>query len=246
MTIAIIGFGRFGKTITKFIHKHFPQWNVLISSRKKRLSLSPNSKKSSFETAAASDIVIPCVPISEFENVIIALKPHLKPTTIVIDVCSVKAHPVNIMKKHLPKSVSILATHPMWGPDSAKNSLANLTTVISPIRINPQIIDKIKTFSRQINHRILIMSPEKHDQLLARSQALTHLIGRLNQSMNITSTSFDTQGFKQLLKIQSFVTNDSWQLFQDMFHFNPHAQKMLKLFSQNLTKLTKQIENKRG
>lgn len=227
MTIGIIGYGRFGQILTKHISKLIPQDQIQVSSRKGRLSLPRGISQVSFKTATASDVVIPCVPISQFESVIKAIKPHLKPNALVVDVCTVKSHPVKIMKRHLPKTVSILATHPMWGPDSAKASLKNLTTVVCPIRTPESLIPLIKTRAQGLNHRVVIMSPKRHDQLLAKSQALTHLYGRLNEQLGIKSTSIDTSGFKQLLKIQSFVVNDTKQLFQDMFRYNPYAKNLL-------------------
>ena len=241
LTIGIIGFGRFGQILTKHILNHLPQSQVLVSSSQKNLKLPPRVTQVSFKTAAQCLVVIPCVPISVFEKVIVKLKPHIKPNALVIDVCSVKTHPVKMMKKHLSKNINILATHPMWGPDSAKHSLKGLTTVLCPIRLSKSQLSLIKRGLEKLGQKVFIMSPQKHDQFLARSQAITHLFGRVDQKLNIKSTPIDTQGFKQLLKIQSFVTNDTWQLFLDMFKFNPHALKTLNQVQKALSQIEKQI-----
>ena len=241
LTIGIIGFGRFGQILTKHLLKHLPQIKVLVSSSQKNLKLPSGAKQVSLETTAQCPVVIPCVPISVFESVIKKIKSHLKPNSLVIDVCSVKTHPVKVMKKHLPENVNILATHPMWGPDSAKYDLKGLTTVLCPIHLPKSHLTTIKKGLEKLGQNVLVMSPKKHDQLLARSQIITHLFGRINQKLNIKSTPIDTQGFKQLLKIQTFVTNDTWQLFLDMFLFNPHAQKTLKQVKQALDQIDKQI-----
>ena len=46
----------------------------------------------------------------------------LKENAVIVDVCSVKEYPVQWMRELLPANVSILATHPMFGPDSAADS----------------------------------------------------------------------------------------------------------------------------
>jgi len=136
LNIGIIGWGRFAKILTKYINQHLPQTQVLVSSRQNKVSL---------KNIADCQVIIPCVPISAFKSVIQKLAPLLKPNSLVIDVCSVKTHPVKIMKSQLPKNVNILATHPMWGPESARRSLKGLTTVLCPVRIPQTQLKLIKS-----------------------------------------------------------------------------------------------------
>lgn len=241
LKVGLIGFGRFGKILIKLLNQHFPQIEVLVSSSQKQLQLPSGAKPVSLKKASQCSVVIPCVPISAFKSVIIKIAPLLKPNSLVIDICSVKTHPVNVMKKHLPQNVNILATHPMWGPDSAKHSLQNLTTVLCPIRLPKTQLTIIKQGLEKLGQNVLIISPQKHDRLIAKSQAITHLFGRINQKLNIKPTLIDTQDFKQLLRIQTFVVNDSWQLFLDMFRFNPHALKTLTQTKKTLHQIERQI-----
>ena len=172
------------------------------------------------------------MPIAAFEAVIKTISPLLRPGSLVVDVCTVKIHAVKIMKRWLPKNVSILATHPIWGPDSAATNLKGLTTVFCPVRLPAKQLAAIKQGLEKIGQKVVILSPEAHDQFLARSQAVSHLYGRINQKLKLKSTPIDTQGFKQLLAVQPIVVNDSWQLFADMFRFNPFAQKMFQQVKQ--------------
>ncbi|KAL7229233.1 hypothetical protein ACSBR2_007853 [Camellia fascicularis] len=48
---------------------------------------------------------------------------------------------------------------------------------------------------------MLEMSCEEHDRLAARSQFLTHTIGRILSEMEIESTSIDTKNFQTLVKL---------------------------------------------
>ena len=63
-----------------------------------------------------------------------------------VDVCSVKVYPVQWMRELLPASVSILPTHPMFGPDSAAESLKDRKIVLCPERIADDVYQKIKSW----------------------------------------------------------------------------------------------------
>ena len=135
--IGIIGFGRFGKILAEILSTeneifiHDPKG---IKCEHQRLSLAEITK---------CEIIFIAVPIREFENVIKSLhKLNLQNTTI-IDVCSVKAHPVKVMEKYLPKNVGIIATHPMFGPDSY-SPFRELKMVMYPVRDIYNQFDKLK------------------------------------------------------------------------------------------------------
>ena len=72
------------------------------------------------------------------------IAPLLSPDALVIDVCSVKEYPVRLMKELLPERVSILATHPMFGPDSAAHALQGRKIVLCAERIADFAYQKIK------------------------------------------------------------------------------------------------------
>jgi len=182
------------------------------------------------------------VPISKFELVIKKISPMLKPNTLVIDVCSVKTHPVKIMKKHLPKNVNILASHPMWGPESAKRSLKDLTTVLYPIRLSKSQLIILKKGLEKLGQKVIIISPVKHDKLLAKSQAIAHLFGQINTKLDLKPTKIDTLAVKHLLTSHYLVKKDTWQLFNDMFKFNPYSQKMLKKLKSTLLSIEKDLK----
>ena len=65
----------------------------------------------------------------------------------------------------------------------------------------------------------------EHDEQIATSLALTHLIGRTLSESGATQLDIDTEGYKRLLHILEVVERDTWQLFTDMHHYNPYAGK---------------------
>lgn len=222
MKVKIIGMGRFGTLLSQILTKNFKEVELI-------------------DTLEEADVVFPCVPIRAFEEVIREISPKLKKGAIVIDVCSVKVYPVKIMKKHLPKDVQIIATHPLFGPDSAKNGLVGLPLVIWPVRISKFKFNKILTMAKSLKLSVHIMSPEEHDKITAYSQIYTHLIGRIGQEIKIKRSEIDTLGFQRLFSVQEQVVNDTEELFFDMNQYNSYAPKMRKKVLNALWEVEKRL-----
>jgi len=191
----------------------------------------------SLDEVCNCDVIIPCVPISGFEEVIKTIGGKIKPGALLVDVCSVKVYPVEVMKKYIPENVEILATHPAFGPDSAKRGLKGLKIILHNVRISPEKFIGVKQACRDIGLEVIEMTPEEHDRFIAFSLAYTHLVGRIGQRMNVKTTPVDTKGFGQLLKVQGYVVNDTLELFRDMQNYNPYAKEMRKQFYKALTEI---------
>jgi prephenate dehydrogenase len=221
--IGIIGFGRFGKLIARYLAEDF---EVLVFNRtdKSEAIKAIGGRAASLSSVCRQNIVIPCVPISALKDVLSEIGSHLKKDAVVVDVCSVKVYPCQWMKALLPESVSILATHPMFGPDSAGDGLEGQKIFLSPIRMGKKAYQKIKAYLASKALIITESTPEEHDEQIAVSLALTHFIGRSLSEFGAGSLDMDTEGYRRLLNILNVVTHDTWQLFYDMHRFNPYAQ----------------------
>ncbi len=236
--VGIIGFGRFGRIAARIIQSGFPGVRILVFARKReRLGKSGGIEFTTLDDVCSSDVIVPCVPISAFEEVIKSISGKLKPGALVVDVCSVKVYPVEVMTKYLPAGVEILATHPNFGPDSARRGLKGLKIILHKVRISASRYDRIKQSCQALGLEVLEMSPEEHDKLMAYSMAYTHLIGRVGERMNLKNTPIDTQGFAQLMKVQDYVVNDTFTLFQDMQRYNPYAKEMRRRLRQALAEI---------
>ena len=177
MEIGIVGFGRFGKLAADYLCKDF---KVYVYDRGKTIINSDNKNiiPAAIDKVCAGDIVILAVPISEFENALLEIKNLLKKGSLVIDVCSVKERPAKLMKKLLPKNVQILATHPIFGPDSAKDSVRGRKIVLCRTRISEEFYRKIKENLENAGLIVIEATPEEHDREIAKTLLLTHFIGR--------------------------------------------------------------------
>ena len=222
-TVTIIGFGRFGKTLYELLKDDF---SVTIYQRKKE----ENNNfpiTNDLINAYASEVIFFAVPIQSFENVIEEHKQYFKPDHILIDVLAVKSYPANIFKKYLDKTkTQALLTHPIFGPDSAKNGFDNLPIVINKFLTTDETYQFWREYFKKKNLRVIELTPEEHDKLGAKSLGLAHFIGRLLGEFNMQPTLIDTVGATKLLEVKEQTCNDTWELFTNLQHYNPYTKEM--------------------
>ena len=143
--IGIIGFGRFGALAARYLSADFEVFVHTRAHKASEISLA-GGHSASLEEVCKQDIIIPCVPISVFKDFLNDIAPLIKPDALIVDVCSVKEYPVRWMKEILPDSVSILATHPMFGPDSASDSLQGRKICLCKVKIEARQYRKIRKY----------------------------------------------------------------------------------------------------
>lgn len=91
-TIGIIGFGGFGKFLAEKLSSHA---KVIVYSP----SGTPGSWVASMADIVQADYAVPAIPLENYAQVLSELKPLLRPDTVIVDVCSVKAKPVEIARE---------------------------------------------------------------------------------------------------------------------------------------------------
>ena len=224
MKIALIGLGRFGQLLRDILNDQ---------------DITTFDKHDSLDNLNRFDTIFLTVPIHTFDAVIQEIAPQLKPGTTVIDTCSVKIYPTDCMKKYLSDDITIIATHPLFGPDSYYRSHHN-KMMMHCAQGNIASYDHWKHYFAQKNISIIEMTPDDHDRYAAYSQGVTHLIGRTLQKADIQSTPIDTLGFTQLLTIMNQTCHDSIALFHDLQLYNPYTKECQKHIKKALTEL---IEN---
>jgi prephenate dehydrogenase len=244
--IGLIGYGRFGRLTVRHMS---PEFKVMVYTRAVDKDADINAAGASLvslEEACAQRIVILSVPISAMQATLERIAPLLAPKTIVADVCSVKELPAQWMQSLLPENVEILATHPMFGPDSAAKTAVGHKIVLCPVRIAPHRYQRIKQWLEAKQMVVIETTPTLHDQKIAVTLSLTHFIGRGLAKFGAPPLDIDTEGYRRLLHILGVVNNDTWQLFEDMHRFNPYAREKRKAFMDAMTTIDehlREIEN---
>lgn len=211
--VSIVGFGRFGKTLYKLIKDDF--------------IVTTYDKNQNIQEIYDSEVIFYAVPISSFEKVISQHQKYFNSKHLLIDVLSVKVYPAKVFKRYLKNTqTQALLTHPMFGPDSSKNGFSGLPLIMDKFLADSENYQFWKDYFKKKQLQVIEMSAKTHDKLAASSQGLTHFIGRLLEAYNFKSTHIDSLGTRKLLEVVEQTCNDTWQLFEDLQHFNPYTKQM--------------------
>jgi prephenate dehydrogenase len=243
MKIGIIGNGRFGYLVATTLKSRTNEI-VKIYSRGQEQD---NINFFSLNEVCSCDIIIPCVPISEFEKVVKTIASLLKPGSLIIDVCSVKVHPEKVLLENISDGIDILSTHPMFGPDSTQNgtTFKNLKFIFWKTRIqNEERFNKIFNFLKSLGLEMLEIAPDEHDRQAAYTHAFAFLIGKVGIKIDVRRNDISTKGFEGILYNQLAVENDTSQLFNDMMTFNPYTKQMRQKVSQSLIEIEHDLNSK--
>jgi prephenate dehydrogenase len=240
--LGLIGFGQFGQLAAGILKAHF---DVLVfdrapetADRAKALGVASGS----LEAAASRDVVVVAVPVAAMREVLVAVAEHLKPGALVIDVGSVKMLPAQWMDELLPAHAAIVATHPLFGPQSvARDGLPGLRLVVCPVRGGRH--EGVAAFGRSLGLAVTLSTPEEHDQEMAYVQALTHLIGRALVNLGIPDERLATQSYQHLLELCGLIGADTFELFKAIQTQNPFAPKVVRSFVEEARSLLAQVSD---
>ena len=233
--VSIIGFGRFGAMLHSLLSKGFE-----VDVFDKNSIDNSDVNEVSLEDALQNETIFIAVPIRDFENLVKDISKKISSGKTVIDVCSVKVFPKKVMLDNLSNETDIIATHPLFGPDSLKDSGSVMT--MESVRNTFGRYDFWKNYFESQNISIEEISAEEHDMMAARSQGLTHFVGRVIDDFGTNQTRIDTEGYKALHKLVNQTCNDTWELFEDIQNFNPYTEKMISELNESFEKISEIIE----
>ncbi|MCL7037754.1 hypothetical protein MKW94_030777 [Papaver nudicaule] len=223
LNIAIVGFGNFSQT-QSFCSDITRTLGVLFFTDTDDLCEEHH------------EVVLLCTSILSTEAVLRSLPlQKLNKSTLFVDVLSVKEFPRKLFLQILPSKFDVLCTHPMFGPESGKDSCNGLPFVYGKIRIGDE--------ESCISHcyRMVKMSCAKHDKEAAGSQFITHTIGRIMEKFGIKSTSINTKGYKTLLNLVKNTSGHSFDLYYGLFVYDKNAMKQLEILDMAFKSLKKQL-----
>jgi len=178
MKIAVLGAGKMGVWFTKFFQSK--GYTVLLVDRKKEKlaklkDLNAELTTNFTQAVQTSDQVLICVSINAFEEVVKAISPDVSERQVIMDICSIKETPVNIMHQYI-KGATVLGTHPVFGPGS--NGVKHKAYILTPTNAKEKAFaDQFKKWLEQEEAHVFIMTPQKHDQLMSVVLGLPHFLG---------------------------------------------------------------------
>jgi len=238
MKLGLIGFGAFGRLAAAVLKEHF---DLLVFDKEDRAGQARELgiKLVSLEEAASCKAVVFAVPISCFEESVLAAKPFVKEGSLVLDVCSVKEYPIGVMEKNLPENVEIVGTHPLFGPQSVAAGIKGLRVVVCPVRGGRA--GKVKDFLEKLGLEVIEASAEEHDRQMAKGQALLHFIARGFVETALREKRFGTVFFERSLEIFEKLANESGQLFFDIQARNRFAKEEREKLLKSLGEINKKV-----
>lgn len=240
--LGIIGFGAFGQLIARHLRHHF---ELCVHDQSLPLTSMIEFHDVVFTNiavAASCPIIVLAVPVQCLRETVDAICPYVRPGSLVLDVGSVKIIPAEIMSRRLPEQVDIVATHPLFGPQSARGGLAGLKIAICPIRVRHgrRVIAFLR---RKLRLNVILTTPEAHDREVATAQGLTHLIAKVLMQMEPLPTSMTTKSFDLIMQAVNMVRGDPPEVFRAIERWNPHCQPVRERFSELLRSLNAEIQD---
>ncbi|KAJ4978730.1 hypothetical protein NE237_009510 [Protea cynaroides] len=234
LKIGIIGFGPFAQFLASTMVKQ--GHTLTATSRTDYSELCSNLGVDFFRDIDTflnvhNDVILLCTSIVSLSQVLKSIPFHLvkNPNILFVDVLSVKNYPRDLLLQVLPETMDLLCTHPMFGPESGRDGWDGLPFVFEKVRIRDQDVCSsfLQIFELE-GCRMVEMTCEEHDKQAARSQFLTHTIGRILSEMDIKSTSMDTKGFQKLVQLKESTMKDGFDLYRGLFVHNKYAEQELK------------------
>ena len=180
-------------------------------------------------TVARQPVVILAMPVDRLGEAVAAIGPHLTPGALVLDVASVKVGPARLMAEQLPPQVDIIGTHPLFGPQSARDGLTGLKIALCPIRGGRT--PRLAAFLRaRLGLKVYVTTPQAHDREAAVVQGLTHLIAKVLVRMEPLPRGLTTSSFDMLVRATAMVRHDAPEVFMAIVRDNPFAAEVRERF----------------
>jgi len=142
------------------------------------------------QVARESDLVIIAVPPDVTAGVIQQVAPQMRKGALLIEICSLKLHLKTALESAANHSIEILSLHPLFGP---VESIANENIAVIKLKPGPKT-EQVLEFLQREGANVFETTIEEHDQKVATTQALFHLL--LTTLDKLADPRFKTKAFK--------------------------------------------------
>ena len=263
--IALIGIGLIGSSLARVIKKHKLTHEIAISTRRRRtldaarkLKLGTSYHMKAAQAVKGADLIILCTPLGANEAVAREIGPRLKSGAIVSDVGSCKVSVIKDVGPHLPEDVHLVPAHPIAGtehsgPESGFDTLFERRwCVLTPEDgTDEAAVKKVADLWQTVGSNVEVMDAEHHDQVLAITSHLPHLISytivdtatELERELQKEVVRFSAGGFRDFTRIAASDPT----MWRDVFLSNRDAVlEILGRFTEDLTALQRAIRRGDG
>lgn len=253
MKITVIGGTRgLGNWIAGFLKEK--GFDVTITGRDKNVGKVVSRKmgiqytQNNVKAASMANVVIVAVPIATTAETIREIAPYLKEGTLLVDVTSVKEEPSKVMAECAPEGVEVLPAHPMFS--QRIQSLDGQVVVLTPIKKKGKWYPKVLNFLRSENARVLLTTPENHDQMMSIVQGLTHFayicVASTIEKLQIDvkeSRKFASPVYSLMLDMIARIVAQNPYLCYSIQTHNSHIKKIHDAFLKTVVELKDMISS---
>lgn len=188
------------------------------------------------DIASRNDLVIVAVPIAATVDVVREIAPHVRPGACLMDVTSLKTAAVEAMLAHAPEGVSVVGTHPMFGPHGT--DFDRQKVVLCRGR-GDEAFERVKKLFENFGAETIEATPEEHDAQMALIQVLVHektmvlgsVLERLKADLG-RSLQFASPIYRTELAMIGRMFSQQAELYADILTSNPEAPRLSHVFEQ--------------
>lgn len=224
MNIAVIGLGLIGGSMCKCLKKHTFHHIMGFDANKetvnKALEENAIDEEISVDRLNEANLTIICLYPNAICEFVQNNAENFKKGSIVIDTCGVKKMIVEKCTSILEeRDVLFVGTHPMAGREfsgfdySTDDLFDNASFIITPGKNTPQIaIDLLSTLAGSIGFgKIVISTPEKHDQIIAYTSQLAHIVSNayVKSPSVLEFNGYSAGSFMDLTRVAK-LNEDMW------------------------------------
>ena len=264
--VALIGIGLIGASLAHAMRRDGAlAGHIAVCARTRkslatarRLGIADSTYLSAARAVKGADLVVICTPVGSFGEVAAEIADHLAPGAIVTDVGSVKQAAIRDIGPFMPDHVHFIPGHPVAGtehsgPDAGFAALfeGRWTLLTPPEGADEAAVRKLLTLWKRVGSKVDVMEPAHHDQILAMTSHLPHLIAfsvvgtaaELAEDLQPELFRFAAGGFRDFTRI---AASDP-VMWRDIFLNNREAVlDLLHRFGEHLTVIQRAIRRGEG
>ncbi|HTE58631.1 MAG TPA: prephenate dehydrogenase/arogenate dehydrogenase family protein [Verrucomicrobiae bacterium] len=235
-TVGFVGFGAMGQFMAD---KMFEGCEVVAhdpSISEKRVG---QVALVDFDTALANDAVVLAVPAAVLHEVadgILRSPQSGVDEALLVDICSVKKYPTQVFGRFLPSHDDLLLCHPLFGPESAKETLEGHKVIVTG-SAGERATELVEGF-RDRGLTIVEMTADEHDRHMAATLAMPFILGRLANQLGLDSSAdLQTPSSQAVGHLRKLDDVQSEELFRTATEFNPYASEILERLEEGVAAL---------
>lgn len=261
----IVGVGLIGSSLARVLRQKGLASRIVgvsrsAENRETALALGVADEMTDDVASAAenADVVFLCTPVGAVGSVMKRIAPVLKKGCIITDVGSVKTAVIEAVSPELPPEARFVPAHPVAGTEKSgpANGFAELFEgrwcILTPSDdADAEAVALVRQVWEAAGMKVEIMTPERHDTVMALVSHLPHLIAYtivgtaadLEEQTKEDVIKYSAGGFRDFTRI----AGSDPVMWRDIFLNNSDAVlDVLQRFSEDLTALQRAIRWKEG